>query len=81
MVPGCMRTDGHEKIGQEDLIGKRTIGTNNILMEGIVEVNIEHISHYHPAEHHECRPTVFSMHDNIFGKVGNQISAACREKF
>ncbi len=24
MVPGCMRTDGHEKIVQEELIGKRT---------------------------------------------------------
>ncbi len=38
-----MRTDGREKIGQEDLIGKRMIGTNDILIGGIVEVNIEDI--------------------------------------
>jgi len=38
-----MRTDGREKIGQEDLIVKRMIGANDILIGGIVEVNIEDI--------------------------------------
>ena len=38
-----MRTDGREKIGQEDHIWKRMIDTNDILIGWIVEVNIEDI--------------------------------------
>jgi hypothetical protein len=38
-----MRTDGCEKIVQEGFIGKRRIGSNDILIGGIVEVNIEDI--------------------------------------
>jgi hypothetical protein len=38
-----MRTDGREKMGEENLIIKRMIGANDILIGGIVEVNIEDI--------------------------------------
>ncbi|HUI68106.1 MAG TPA: hypothetical protein VL087_07840 [Nitrospirota bacterium] len=50
-----MRTDGGEKTGQEDVIGKRTISTNDILINQIVEVNIEDV-YRAPTGNQEYQP-------------------------
>ena len=46
-----MITGGREKIGQEDSIGKRTIGTNDILIGGIVEVDMHDNTHGKVGNH------------------------------
>jgi len=55
MVREYMRTDGGEKTGQEDVIGKRTISTNDILINQIVEVNIEDV-YRAPTGNQEYQP-------------------------
>jgi hypothetical protein len=63
-----MRIDGGDKTGQEDLIEKRAISINDILIDQIVGLNIEDINLTDPHRTSKISAlSSFSMHDNTHG--------------
>jgi hypothetical protein len=63
-----MRIDGGDKTGQEDLIEKRAISINDILIDQIVGLNIEDINLTDPHRTSKISAlSSFPMHDNTHG--------------